>query len=168
LLPSCGVEDATGQDDPWNEVARACFWDAYHARRQAEFASTRLTIEGGPITCAYRILGAGRVEVFIDQTQDRYSSGPWLRLDCSTLSAVDSTAPAPDFGPDDSCVETILRQAASADNDGHTDRSKAWAFRFFVHGRCTHVAPEPPRSVLSGVGGGGAPQELAPAGNAQE
>jgi hypothetical protein len=70
--------------------------------------STRLTIEGDPITSIYRVLGAGRVEVFIDSTQDRWSDRTWERLDCSTLGTVDSFAPAPDFGRDDSCMETPL------------------------------------------------------------
>jgi hypothetical protein len=109
LLPSCGVENATRQDGPWNEPGRTCFWGAYQAQRQAEFATTRLSIEGDPITSIYRILGAGRVEVFIDQTQDHWSAGGWLRLDCSALVAIDSTAPTPDFGPGDSCVEATLR-----------------------------------------------------------
>lgn len=109
VLPSCGVEDAIRQDGPWNELARACFWDAYQKQRPAEFATTRLTIEGDPITWIYRILGPGHAEVFFDQTQDHWSAGGWLRLDCSALVAIDSTAPAPDFGPADSCVETTLR-----------------------------------------------------------
>ena len=107
-LPSCGVEQATRQDGPWDDTARACFWEAYSAQRPAEIASTRLTTEGDPLTTIYRVLGPGRVEVFINQTHDRYSAGGWLRLDCSTLARTDSTTPAPDFGPDDSCVETTL------------------------------------------------------------
>ena len=109
VLPGCGVEIATRQDGPWNEAARACFWAAYQSHRQAEIATTQLTIEGDPVTSIYRILGAGHVEVFIDQTQDHWSAGGWLRLDCPALAAIDSAAPAPDFGPGDNCVEATLR-----------------------------------------------------------
>ena len=109
VLPSCGVERATTQQGPWNEAARECFWDAYRAQRPTEFVSTRLTIEGDPITSIYGVVAGGRVQIFIDSTQDRYSDRGWQRLDCSTLATVQSLAPARDFGPDDSCVATPLQ-----------------------------------------------------------
>lgn len=111
LLPSCGAERFTTPEGPWNEAARVCFWDAYRAQRTAEFVSTWLTTEGDPITSIYRVLGAGRVEIFIDSTQDRFAAAAdrgWQRLDCSTLATVQSPAPAPDFGPDNTCVATPL------------------------------------------------------------
>ena len=90
------------------QAARECFWQAYRAQRPAEFVSTRPTTEGDPITTIYRVLGAGRVEIFIDSTQDRFSAGGWQRLDCTRLTLGQSLAPAPDFGPDNTCVETPL------------------------------------------------------------
>src|SRR5439155_23353744 len=101
VLASCGTERAITQQGPWNEAARECFWQAYRAQRPAEFMSTRLTIEGDPITSIYRVLPGGRVEIFIDSTQDRFAADRgWQRLDCATLVMVQSTSPAPDFGPD--------------------------------------------------------------------
>lgn len=109
VLPPCGVERATTQQGPWNEAARECFWQAYRAQRPAEFVSTRLTTEGDPITSIYRVVAGGAVQVFIDSTQDRFAADRgWQRLDCSTLATVQSPAPAPDFGPDNTCVATPL------------------------------------------------------------
>ena len=105
-LPSCGSERATTQLGPWNQTGRDCFLLAYREQRPAEFTRTQLTTEGDPITSIYRIIDRDRVEVFIDSTKDRFGSGGWLRLKCPTLAIVE--APAPDFGPDNSCAETPL------------------------------------------------------------
>jgi hypothetical protein len=105
-LPSCGTERATTPLGPWNQAGRNCFLLAYREQRPAEFTRTRLTSEGDPITSIYRIIDRDRVEVFIDSTQDRFGSGGWQRLNCLTLTIVQ--APAPDFGPDNSCAETPL------------------------------------------------------------
>ena len=107
-LPSCGVEQAIRQDGPWNAVARACFWEAYLAGQPAEFASTRLTMEGDPITTIYRVLGDERVELFIDATQDRWGSGTWEHAACTTLVPIVGGMPEPDFGGDESCDFTPL------------------------------------------------------------
>jgi len=100
-VPSCGVERG-GHDGPWNIEGRACFWQAYRARRPAEFISTRPTIEGDPITSIYRVLPDGSVEVFIDSTQDTFGSGKWSHATCRTLS--EQVGADLDFGPDDTCV----------------------------------------------------------------
>lgn len=108
VLPPCGGENATTQRGPWNQPGRECFWEAYLAHHPAEFISTRLSIEGDPITSIYRVLGGGRVEVFVDDSRDRYPAvGGWARLDCSALATPGSLAPPPDFGPDD-CLVTPL------------------------------------------------------------
>lgn len=108
VLPFCGMERATTQRGPWNQSARECFWKAYLAQRPAEFISTRLTIEGDPFTAIFRVLAGGRVEVFVDTTQDRFGDRGWERLDCPTLAHAETLAPVPDFGPDGSCVATSL------------------------------------------------------------
>ena len=107
-LPSCGAENATSQNGPWNETARACFWAAYQKGQPVEFTSTRLTTEGDPITTIYRVLGPGRVEIFEDTTQDRFGVPGWTRLDCATLAALQTVGTLPDFGPDDSCTATTV------------------------------------------------------------
>lgn len=106
-LPSCGEEQA-GQGGPWNEGARACFWEAYQEHRPAEFISTYPTIEGDPITSIYRVLPDGSVEIFIDSTRDRFGSGSWLHVSCRTLARRDGTGARNDFGPDDTCVAVPL------------------------------------------------------------
>ena len=106
-LPACGQE-STDQTDGYDVVARQCFWTAYLQGRPAEFMTTRLSIEGDPITWIYRVLSPGHLEVFIDSTQDRYSPRTWLKLTCSTLGLIDAGLVTPDFGPDDSCTETTI------------------------------------------------------------
>lgn len=109
-LPSCGVERATTQEGPRNEAARACFWGAYLTSRPAEFVSTQLSVEGDPITWIYRVLGPGRIEIFIDSSQDRFAADRgWQRLDCTTLFTWPSATSTPEFGPDGTCVETPVR-----------------------------------------------------------
>ena len=109
--PSCraaAIENAIRQDGPWNAAGRACFWTAYQGGQPAEFTSTRLTMEGDPITTIYRVLGDERVELFIDSTQDRYGSGAWEHAACTSLAAITDGLVEPDFGPDESCEFTPL------------------------------------------------------------
>ena len=103
-LPSCGVEDTRGGGQ-WNIEARQCFWEAYQAGREAEFVSTRPTVEGDPFTVTLRVLGPSRVEIFIDATRDAYGGG-WHRLTCGSLALSDSPQPIPDFVWGDGC-ETV-------------------------------------------------------------
>ncbi len=103
-LPSCGVEVAQ-PGGRWNEAGRACFWNAYLARRPAEFVTTMPTTEGDPITTIYRVLPDGSVEVFIDATRDRWGSGEWSRFVCRTLSRGQGRDPQVDFGLDETCEE---------------------------------------------------------------
>ena len=58
------------------------------------------------MTWIYRVLAAGRVEVFVDASQDKYAAHRgWSRLDCTALNIDESTL---EFGPGSSCVETPL------------------------------------------------------------
>ncbi|HYU50934.1 MAG TPA: hypothetical protein VEO91_13515 [Candidatus Limnocylindria bacterium] len=104
-LPFCGQEPSSSGID-FNLPARQCFWDAYQRRRPAEFITTKSTIEGDPVTMIYRVRRDGRIEVFVDATQDQYSARLWSRLDCPTLSRADD-AIQPAFGPGD-CRETFF------------------------------------------------------------
>ena len=92
---------------PWNETGRTCFWSAYQQHHPAEFISTRPTTEGDPITTIFRVLPTGSVEIFMDLTQDKFSSPAdriWKRFTCRTLSAIPNDSPSTDFGPDETCV----------------------------------------------------------------
>ncbi len=108
-LPFCGHETVSN-DNGFDVAARSCFWDAYQARRQAEFITTQPTIEGDPITSVYRVLQDGRVEVFVDTTYDLAGPNPpprWIRLDCRALGIIEGAPAQPAFGPAD-CDETPL------------------------------------------------------------
>jgi hypothetical protein len=83
-VPFCGAEhvvDGTGAD----VAARQCLWSAYQAGQPAEFVSATTTSAGDPVLTIYRVLPTGRIEVFVDSTQDRYSLRGWLRLTCPRL-----------------------------------------------------------------------------------
>jgi hypothetical protein len=107
-LPSCGVERATRQDGPWNLGARRCLLAADRAGQPAEFASTRLTIEGDPFRMVFRVLGPGRVEVLVDSTQDAWSARTWERYACPSLVVTFDGIPQPEFGVDEGCTITTL------------------------------------------------------------
>jgi len=104
-LPFYGQEPSSSGIDI-DLPARKCFWDAYQRRRPAEFITTKPTIEGYPVTMIYRVRRDGRIEVFVDATEDVYTARRWSRFDCSTLSRGDD-AIQPAFGPGD-CHETFL------------------------------------------------------------
>ena len=107
-LPSCGVENATRQDGPWNVSARRCLVAAYAAGAGAEFVSTRPTVEGDSFRVVYRVLGAAEVEILIDSTQDAWSNRTWERIRCRQLTIDETATPAPDFAWGEGCsTETI-------------------------------------------------------------
>jgi hypothetical protein len=98
------VENATGQDGPWNRDARRCLAAAYQNGIPAELVTTRPSIEGDPIRTVFRVLGPGRVEIYVDSTQDAWSNRTWSHSLCSSL-AFDETAPqSPEVGWGDDCT----------------------------------------------------------------
>ncbi len=109
LLPPCGLERALRLDGPWNELARECFRTAYEQNQPAEFISTRLTIEGDPITYVYRILGFQRFEIFVDSTRDRFGAQAWTRLDCRSLNVQAGFNPQWVFESNATCTETTIQ-----------------------------------------------------------
>ena len=86
-LESCGEEDLD-RDEPYDEIARRCLFDAYQAGRGAELITSALSIEGDPIVRYIRVHENGVVEIFHDATRDRFGSGEWERLVCSELDPV--------------------------------------------------------------------------------
>jgi hypothetical protein len=104
-LPLCGTEVVVHGPGA-NVLARECFWSAYQNRRPAELISTQTTIEGDPITLVYRTVGDGRVEIFIDSTQDAFGSGAWTRLRCDNFGLAPDAA-AIEFLWDE-CIEESL------------------------------------------------------------
>lgn len=102
LLPACqytpsALED--WRDDPSRgryenrnepvsaeqERANRCLLEAFATGRPAELVVTFHSVEGDPVTTYYRILGPHRVEVFVDNTADRYSDQKWVHMLCGDL-----------------------------------------------------------------------------------
>jgi len=82
--PYCG-QDGGGLIGPVDEVGRRCFLDSVLTGRAAEFVVRLVTVEGDPVTEVWRFAGSGPIVVYVDQTQDSFSTGGWLRLACSLV-----------------------------------------------------------------------------------
>jgi hypothetical protein len=112
-LPFCG-EETVVNDQGRSDEGRQCLWNAYLTRRPAEFVSHMRTIEGDPVTYIFRVGADGRVEIFVDHTQDAWSAGRWLRLGCPGLTKVDDGLGSLWFvgglegQADGACIETPL------------------------------------------------------------
>jgi len=103
-LESCGTEETErGLVDRTNPV-RVCLLDAFRAGRGAEMISTTTTMEGDPITSIVRVHPDGLVEVFIDNTRDRFGSGAWERLECTALVSVPDANDPPNLVHPDELV----------------------------------------------------------------
>jgi hypothetical protein len=102
LLPACSYspsaleswpeEPSCGRYENLNEPVSAdqrqkdrCLLDALASGRPAQLIRTYAAIDGGPITEYYRVLGARRLEVFIDSTQDSEGSQEWAHLLCEEV-----------------------------------------------------------------------------------
>lgn len=87
-LPSCGeYENRNHRVSPDERRKNRCILNALDQGRQAELIRTLHGIDGGPYTEYVRILGADRVEVFVDATGDT-EAGPearWSRWLCRDL-----------------------------------------------------------------------------------
>jgi hypothetical protein len=87
-LPSCGeYEDRNEPYSPEQLRMNRCILDALDQGRQAELLRTLHGIDGGPHIDYLRVLGADRIEVFVDATRDS-ESGPnarWSRWLCHDL-----------------------------------------------------------------------------------
>jgi hypothetical protein len=87
-LPSCGeYENRNDPVSPDDLRKIRCILDALDQGRQAELIRTLHGEDGGPYIEYLRVLGAGRIEVFVDATRD-VESGPearWSRWLCHDL-----------------------------------------------------------------------------------
>ena len=103
----CGLEKAPGPSpgEFIDAAVRACFWDAWNAGREAEFASVQTTIEGDPIATIYRTLADGSIDMLADGSQDKFGSGGWTATTCSGL--VEDTEGNALFGVE-GCGEGVL------------------------------------------------------------
>lgn len=87
-LPFCGEEDVQLGGAGADEEARRCLMERWRDGRRAELISTFRTAEGEPITEILRVLGPGRLQVFLDNTRARFG-GPqrWIARICRGLDA---------------------------------------------------------------------------------
>jgi hypothetical protein len=107
-VPFCGSENVSFPEPAPNIEARRCFWDAYLAQAPAEFVTVQSTMEGDPIVTIYRVAPGPRLEIFIDNTQDRWGSMKWVRLDCPALAPDSESGAQPAFAPSGECQEIEL------------------------------------------------------------
>jgi hypothetical protein len=104
--PSCGEWENRNEPASADQRRKSrCLLDAFAAGRQAELYVTYHTIEGDPIREYIRVLGSGRVETFIDSTDDSYGSQEWTHLLCKGIS--DESG----FVYGDDCREVSVDQA---------------------------------------------------------
>ncbi|MFJ2723021.1 hypothetical protein [Streptomyces sp. NPDC087437] len=62
----------------------ACLRESLKSSKSAELKVTYLTVEGDPIREYYRLTAQGRLEVYTDSTDDRYSDRKWSFAKCYT------------------------------------------------------------------------------------
>ena len=86
-LPSCGEYENRNEPVSPDELRKnRCILDALDQGRQAELIKTLHGIDGGPQIEYVRVLGADRIEVFVDATRDVEHRGPdWSRWLCHDL-----------------------------------------------------------------------------------
>jgi hypothetical protein len=109
--PSCGrYENLNEPVSADHRRGNQCLLDAFAAGRPAELVVTSPTIDSGPITTYYRVLGPGRVEVFIDSTKDSYSSQRWVHLVCDEVAEGEGGFVSSDYG---GCREISVDETVS-------------------------------------------------------
>ncbi len=100
-LPFCGQEDVMPRGEGTDQDARDCFVDAVKAGERAELITTFRTVEGDPVTWVLRAVAAGRIQVFRDNTRDRFGGRQgWLVEVCREFvpdppNAIRCAAPTP-------------------------------------------------------------------------
>jgi len=91
-LPSCGQYESKHEPYSSDQLRQnRCLLDALDEGRQAELIVTLAPLDGGPVTESVRVLGPGRIELFVDSTADT-EAGPgarWSRWLCRDLQEVD-------------------------------------------------------------------------------
>lgn len=85
-LPSCGSVELN-QGDRLEVVAAQeieCMRQALRAEAGAELSVTQPTTEGDPVRSHFRLTPSGRIEVYDDATDDRFSDQKWHFEACIT------------------------------------------------------------------------------------
>jgi hypothetical protein len=85
--PSCGRYENRNEPVSADQIRKnRCLLDAVAAGRPAQLIRTYATIEGDPITEYYRVLGPGRVELFIDSTPGQFGAQKWIHMVCEEVA----------------------------------------------------------------------------------
>jgi hypothetical protein len=109
--PSCGrFENLNEPLSAEHRRGNQCLLDAFAAGRPAELVVTTATIDSGPITHYFRVLGQRRVEVFVDATNDTEGSSRWVHLVCNDVREGDGGFVSADYG---SCREISVDETVS-------------------------------------------------------
>lgn len=83
---SCGEVSLAQGDEMQKQAVReiVCLRRALESGESAELMATYPTVEGDPIREYYRLTPQGRLEVYTDSTDDRYSDRKWSFAECYT------------------------------------------------------------------------------------
>ncbi|MGW3246659.1 hypothetical protein [Streptomyces sp. NPDC001070] len=83
---SCGEVSLHQGEEIEKKAVReiACLRRALTSGESAELKVTHPTVEGDPIREYYRLTPQGRLEVYTDSTDDRYSDRKWSFTECYT------------------------------------------------------------------------------------
>ncbi|WP_162625093.1 hypothetical protein [Streptomyces cadmiisoli] len=83
---SCGEVSLAQGEEIQKEAVReiACLRQALKSSESAELKVTYPTVEGDAIREYYRMTPQGRLEVYTDSTEDRYSDQKWSFAECYT------------------------------------------------------------------------------------
>lgn len=92
MLENCGQiepqNDRRSLDQSLTQDAVNCLTDS-RTRGGGELRVTALTIEGDPILMYFRTISSPTVDIYLDETRDRFGSGSWKHTTCQvpTLTA---------------------------------------------------------------------------------
>ncbi|WP_202277470.1 hypothetical protein [Streptomyces sp. M2CJ-2] len=83
---SCGEVNLAQGEEMQKQAVReiVCLRRALKSGESAELKVTHPTVEGDPIREYYRLTPQGRLEVYTDSTEDRYSDRKWSFAECYT------------------------------------------------------------------------------------
>jgi hypothetical protein len=108
--PSCGrYENLNEPVSAAHRRGNQCLLDAFAAGRPAELVVTTATIDAGPITHYFRVLGQRRVEVFVDLPNDE-NSQLWVHLLCDDVREGEGGFVSSDYGD---CREISVDETVS-------------------------------------------------------
>ena len=85
-LLNCGRFAHRFEPSPEEQEGRRCILRAFEQGAPAMLVVTGLTIDAGPMTAYYSVLGPRRAERLVDATKERYGIPQWHRFLCGQVS----------------------------------------------------------------------------------